>query len=84
MILDWREDGYATIAETVAWQASFQKEVDVWHMLDHPNAARFIEVSMRTSDFKITSKTSSRYDPNSHHSRTCYVVVEFQPDGVLK
>lgn len=39
-ILDWGEDGYATDAETAALRASFQKEVAVWHKLDHPNVTR--------------------------------------------
>lgn len=39
-LLDWGEDGYATVAETAALRASFQKEVAVWHKLDHPNVTR--------------------------------------------
>lgn len=39
-LLDWGEDGYATAAETAALRASFQKEVAVWHKLDHPNVTR--------------------------------------------
>ena len=39
-LLDWGEDGYATVAETAALRASFQKEVAVWHKLDHPNVTK--------------------------------------------
>ena len=39
-LLDWGEDGYATGAETAALRASFQKEVAVWHKLDHPNVTK--------------------------------------------
>lgn len=39
---------------------------------------------MGTSDLKIPSKNSSSDGPNSHPSRACCVVVEFQAGGTLK
>ncbi|XP_050375391.1 serine/threonine-protein kinase STY13 [Argentina anserina] len=83
-ILDWGEDGYATDAETAALRASFQKEVAVWHKLDHPNVTRFIGASMGTSNLKIPSKNSSSDGPNFHPARACCVVVEFLAGGTLK
>lgn len=39
-LLDWGEDGMATVAETTAVRASFQQEVAVWQKLDHPNVTK--------------------------------------------
>ena len=39
-VLDWGEDGIATIAETAALRASFRQEVAVWQKLDHPNVTK--------------------------------------------
>ncbi|CAN4092914.1 unnamed protein product [Withania somnifera] len=39
-LLDWGEDGMATVAETAALRASFRQEVAVWHKLDHPNVTK--------------------------------------------
>lgn len=39
-VLDWGEDGYATANDTYAARESFQKEVAVWHKLDHPNVTK--------------------------------------------
>lgn len=41
-LLDWGEDGMATVAETAALRASFRQEVAVWHKLDHPNVTKVI------------------------------------------
>lgn len=39
-VLDWGEDGMATVAETAALRAAFRQEVAVWHKLDHPNVTK--------------------------------------------
>lgn len=39
-VLDWGEDGIATVAEAAALRASFRQEVAVWHKLDHPNVTK--------------------------------------------
>ncbi|XP_008390926.3 serine/threonine-protein kinase 54 isoform X2 [Malus domestica] len=83
-LLDWGEDGYATGAETAALRASFQKEVAVWHKLDHPNVTKFIGASMGTSDLKIPTKGSSSDGVDSHPTRACCVVVEYLAGGTLK
>ncbi|XP_068327711.1 serine/threonine-protein kinase 52-like [Pyrus communis] len=83
-LLDWGEDGYATIAETAALRASFQKEVAVWHKLDHPNVTKFIGASMGTSDLKIPTKGSSSDGVISHPARACCVIVEYVAGGTLK
>ncbi|KAG0458341.1 hypothetical protein HPP92_023498 [Vanilla planifolia] len=44
-LLDWGADGHATDAETSAARSSFQKEVAVWHKLDHPNVTKVIFIS---------------------------------------
>ncbi|KAL2508930.1 Protein kinase superfamily protein [Forsythia ovata] len=81
-LLDWGEDGMATVAETAALRASFKQEVAVWQKLDHPNVTRFIGASMGTSNLKIPSKNSEGY--TNLPSRACCVVVEFLPGGTLK
>ncbi|KAL3517602.1 hypothetical protein ACH5RR_020191 [Cinchona calisaya] len=83
-VLDWGEDGIATEEETRALRDSFQKEVAVWHKLDHPNVTKFIGASMGTSNLKIPSKSSSIDGQNSLPSRACCVVVEYLPGGSLK
>ncbi|KAB2625447.1 serine/threonine-protein kinase HT1-like [Pyrus ussuriensis x Pyrus communis] len=83
-LLDWGEDGYATVAETAALRASFQKEVAVWHKLDHPNVTKFIGASMGTSDLKIPTKGSSSDGVISHPARACCVIVEYVAGGTLK
>ena len=83
-LLDWGEDGYATVAETAALRASFQKEVAVWHKLNHPNVTKFIGASMGTSDLKIPTKGSSSDGVISHPARACCVIVEYVAGGTLK
>ncbi|KAM1171911.1 hypothetical protein ACFX2I_022070 [Malus domestica] len=83
-LLDWGEDSYATVAETAALRASFQKEVAVWHKLDHPNVTKFIGASMGTSDLKIPTKGSSSDGVISHPARACCVIVEYVAGGTLK
>ncbi|KAM0966424.1 hypothetical protein ACFX2C_022185 [Malus domestica] len=83
-LLDWGEDSYATVAETAALRALFQKEVAVWHKLDHPNVTKFIGASMGTSDLKITTKGSSSDGVISHPARACCVIVEYVAGGTLK
>lgn len=39
-LMDWGEDGFARNAETVALRETFQKEVAVWHKLDHANVTK--------------------------------------------
>ncbi|KAL2486908.1 Protein kinase superfamily protein [Abeliophyllum distichum] len=68
-LLDWGEDGMATVAETAALRASFKQE--------------FIGASMGTSNLKIPSKNPSEGYTNLP-SRACCVVVEFLPGGTLK
>lgn len=83
-VLDWGEDGYATANDTYAARESFQKEVAVWHKLDHPNVTKFIGASMGTSDLKIPSKSSSSDGLDSNPARACCVVVEYLAGGTLK
>ncbi|KAI6693285.1 hypothetical protein NL676_020995 [Syzygium grande] len=83
-LLDWGEDGIATLAETASLRASFQQEVAVWHKLDHPNVTKFIGASMGTSNLKIPSNTPSNEPPNSLPARASCVVVEYLPGGTLK
>ncbi|XP_056173617.1 serine/threonine-protein kinase STY13 isoform X2 [Syzygium oleosum] len=83
-LLDWGEDGIATLAETAALRASFQQEVAVWHKLDHPNVTKFVGASMGTSNLKIPSNTPSNEPPNSLPARASCVVVEYLPGGTLK
>ncbi|KAA0049340.1 hypothetical protein IC582_012674 [Cucumis melo] len=78
-ILDWGEEGLATMAETAALRASFRQEVAVWHKLDHPNVTKFIGASMGATNLKI-----SMDGQNSFPSRACCVVVEYVPSGTLK
>ncbi|KAI4342728.1 hypothetical protein MLD38_027315 [Melastoma candidum] len=82
-LLDWGEDGVATVAETAALRASFQQEVAVWHKLDHPNVTKFVGASMGTSNLKIPSKTPSETH-SSIPARACCVVVEYLAGGTLK
>ncbi|XP_057461517.1 serine/threonine-protein kinase STY13-like [Actinidia eriantha] len=83
-VLDWGEDGIATVAETAALRASFRQEVAVWQKLDHPNVTKFIGASMGTSNLKIPSNNTSNDAHNSLPSRACCVVVEYLPGGTLK
>ncbi|XP_027115330.1 serine/threonine-protein kinase 52 [Coffea arabica] len=83
-VLDWGEDGIATEEETRILRDSFQKEVAVWHKLDHPNVTTFVGASMGTSNLKIPVKSNSTDDHNSLPSRACCVVVEYLPGGTLK
>ncbi|GFZ19716.1 protein kinase superfamily protein [Actinidia rufa] len=83
-VLDWGEDGIATVAETAALRASFRQEVAVWQKLDHPNVTKFIGASMGTSNLKIPSNNTSSDANNSLPSRACCVVVEYLPGGTLK
>lgn len=82
-VLDWGEDGMATVSETAALRASFRQEVAVWHKLDHPNVTKFIGASMGTSNLKIPTN-SSPSDDTSLPARACCVVVEYLPGGTLK
>ncbi|KAL0287142.1 UNVERIFIED_CONTAM: Serine/threonine-protein kinase STY13 [Sesamum calycinum] len=82
-LLDWGEEGTATIAETAALRASFKQEVSVWHKLDHPNVTKFVGASMGTSELKIPSKNPSE-GYTKLPSRACCVLVEFVPGGTLK
>lgn len=83
-VLDWGEDGYATEAETVSLRASFEKEVAVWHKLDHPNVTKFVGASMGTRELKIPQKKSPENWEYSAPARACCVVVEYLPGGTLK
>lgn len=83
-LMDWGEDGYATEAETIALRASFEKEVAVWHKLNHPNVTKFVGASMGTSELKIPQKKSPNSGNNSLPARACCVVVEYLPGGTLK
>ncbi|XP_020579774.1 serine/threonine-protein kinase HT1 [Phalaenopsis equestris] len=83
-LLDWGEDGYATEAETVALRASFEKEVAVWHKLNHSNVTKFVGASMGTSELKIPQKKSQNSGENSLPARACCVVVEYLAGGTLK
>lgn len=83
-VLDWGEDGIATEEETRILRDSFQKEVAVWHKLDHPNVTKFVGASMGTSNLKIPMQSNSTDDHNSLPSRACCVVVEYLPGGTLK
>lgn len=86
-LLDWGEDGYATEAETAALRESFEKEVAVWHKLDHPNVTKFVGASMGTSELKIPQKKSASNESNESNSlpaRACCVVVEYLLGGTLK
>ncbi|KAK1426669.1 hypothetical protein QVD17_15346 [Tagetes erecta] len=83
-VLDWGEDGLATVAETANLRTSFRQEVAVWHKLDHPNVTKFVGASMGTSDLKIPSNNASNSAQNSLPSRACCVVVEYLPGGTLK
>uniref|UniRef100_A0A7N0ZRW2 non-specific serine/threonine protein kinase n=1 Tax=Kalanchoe fedtschenkoi TaxID=63787 RepID=A0A7N0ZRW2_KALFE len=85
-VLDWGEDGMATVAETAALRASFRQEVAVWHKLDHRNVTKFVGASMGTSDLRIPTKgTSTSSDcQNNIPSRACCVVVEYVAGGTLK
>ncbi|KAM7527213.1 hypothetical protein LguiB_030623 [Lonicera macranthoides] len=80
-VLDWGEDGIATVAETAALRSSFRQEVAVWHKLDHLNVTKFIGASMGTSNLKVPSNNDDR---NSLPSRACCVVVEYLTGGTLK
>lgn len=84
-VLDWGEDGMATVAETAALRASFKQEVAVWHKLDHPNVTKFIGASMGTSNLKIPNKSaSSGANDSLPPARACCVVVEYLAGGTLK
>ncbi|KAF5782438.1 putative dual-specificity kinase TKL-Pl-4 family [Helianthus annuus] len=83
-VLDWGEDGLATVAETANLRTSFRQEVAVWHKLDHPNVTKFVGASMGTSDLKIPLNNASNSGHNSLPSRACCVVVEYLPGGTLK
>ncbi|MBA0825972.1 hypothetical protein Goarm_010871 [Gossypium armourianum] len=83
-VLDWGEDGIATVAEAAALRASFRQEVAVWHKLDHPNVTKFIGASMGTSNLKIPTKDGISENNNSLPARACCVVVEYLPGGTLK
>ncbi|GMH25798.1 hypothetical protein Nepgr_027641 [Nepenthes gracilis] len=83
-ILDWGEDGMATVAETAALRASFRQEVAVWHKLDHPSVTKFIGASMGTSNLKVPTTNTSNGAHDSFPSRACCVVVEYLPGGTLK
>ncbi|KAK8340057.1 hypothetical protein V6Z11_A08G077200 [Gossypium hirsutum] len=83
-VLDWGEDGIATVAEAAALRASFRQEVAVWHKLDNPNVTKFIGASMGTSNLKIPTKDGISENNNSLPARACCVVVEYLPGGTLK
>ncbi|XP_057960300.1 serine/threonine-protein kinase STY13-like [Malania oleifera] len=83
-LLDWGDEGIATVAETAALRASFRQEVAVWHKLDHPNVTKFVGASMGTSNLKIPSENSSSDGSMSLPSRACCVVVEYLAGGTLK
>ncbi|XP_038877950.1 serine/threonine-protein kinase STY13-like [Benincasa hispida] len=78
-VLDWGEEGLATLAETAALRASFRQEVAVWHKLDHPNVTKFVGASMGATNLKIPMDGQNLFP-----SRACCVVVEFVPGGTLK
>ncbi|GAA0166216.1 non-receptor serine/threonine protein kinase [Lithospermum erythrorhizon] len=82
-LLDWGDDGMATVAETAALRASFKQEVAVWQKLDHPNVTSFVGASMGTSNLKIPSKNPAE-GFTTLPSRACCVVVEFLAGGTLK
>ncbi|KAK8954354.1 Serine/threonine-protein kinase HT1 [Platanthera zijinensis] len=83
-MLDWGEDGSSTEAEIVALRETFQKEVIVWHKLDHPNVTKFIGASVGSNELKIPQKSSTSSDTDSFPARSCCVVVEFLAGGTLK
>ncbi|KAJ4831011.1 hypothetical protein Tsubulata_024753 [Turnera subulata] len=83
-VLDWGEEGIATVAETAALRASFRQEVAVWHKLDHPNVTKFIGASMGTSNLKIPPNGPSSDGRNPLPAQACCVVVEYLPGGTLK
>uniref|UniRef100_A0A7N0SYD4 non-specific serine/threonine protein kinase n=1 Tax=Kalanchoe fedtschenkoi TaxID=63787 RepID=A0A7N0SYD4_KALFE len=85
-VLDWGEDGMATVAETAALRASFRQEVAVWHKLDNPNVTKFVGASMGTSDLRIPTSgaLASTNGQNDIPSRACCVVVEYVAGGTLK
>ncbi|KAG0460075.1 hypothetical protein HPP92_023203 [Vanilla planifolia] len=74
-LLDWGADGHATDAETSAARSSFQKEVAVWHKLDHPNVTKFVGASMGTADLNIPCGTLKQYLIKHYHRKLPYKVV---------
>ncbi|KAK8943015.1 Serine/threonine-protein kinase HT1 [Platanthera zijinensis] len=83
-LLDWGGDEFTTEAETAALRASFQKEVAVWHELDHPNVTKFIGASISTGELKLQQKHSTSNGSKPLPTRACCVVVEYIPGGTLK
>ncbi|KAH0455804.1 hypothetical protein IEQ34_015836 [Dendrobium chrysotoxum] len=83
-LMDWGEDGFARNAETVALRETFQKEVAVWHKLDHANVTKFIGAAMGTNELKIPQKNPTSNGNKSLPARSCCVVVEYIPGGTLK
>ncbi|KAG9155818.1 hypothetical protein Leryth_004073 [Lithospermum erythrorhizon] len=83
-VLDWGEDGIATVAEISNLRASFRQEVAVWQKLDHPNVTKFVGASMGTSNLSIPSTSTSNDGRNTMPSRACCVVVEYLAGGTLK
>ncbi|GAA0186280.1 non-receptor serine/threonine protein kinase [Lithospermum erythrorhizon] len=84
MVLDWGEDGIATVTEISNLRASFRQEVAVWQKLDHPNVTKFVGASMGTSKLSIPSTSSSNDGRNAMPTRACCVVVEYLAGGTLK
>lgn len=83
-LLDWGGDEFTTDAETAALRTSFQKEVAVWHELDHPNVTKFIGASISTGELKLQQKHSTSTGSKPLPTRACCVVVEYIPGGTLK
>lgn len=79
-VLDWGQEGQETTAKH---REAFEKEVAVWHKLDHPNVTKFVGASMGASQLKIPKSKDSCSGAAVPNER-CVVVVEFQHGGTLK
>ncbi|CAL5209653.1 unnamed protein product [Lathyrus oleraceus] len=80
-VLDWGEDGVASVNEIAALRAAFRQEVTVWQKLNHSNVTKFVGASMGTSNLKIPSDAGGQ---NPLPSKACCVIVEFVHGGTLK
>ncbi|KAF0889573.1 hypothetical protein E2562_028667 [Oryza meyeriana var. granulata] len=75
-LLDLGEDG-------ARLRASLEELAAVWHVLDHPNVAKFVGASMgTTTDLNIPGKGCSSSAGGADSA--CCVVVEFLSGGTLK
>eukprot|EP00252_Welwitschia_mirabilis_P020912 TRINITY_DN5230_c0_g1_i1.p1 TRINITY_DN5230_c0_g1~~TRINITY_DN5230_c0_g1_i1.p1 ORF type:complete len:317 (-),score=56.13 TRINITY_DN5230_c0_g1_i1:47-997(-) len=83
-LLDFGDHGIRTDIELVSLKQSFQREVSLWHKLEHPNITKCIGASLGTPGLKIPLQDSINGGHIEVPPNVCCVLMEYLSGGTLK